>query len=217
MPATLVAEELEWGQKGGLPPAGGPADPGGEPGGPARGVPARAYFTGMSLGLAGIFMFFSALVSSYIVRKADAGWQAVPISPLLWANTVILLASSVTLERARGFLQRMDGRSFARWWGVTTALGLLFLGGQVIAWRQLVARGVYVSSNPASSFFYLLTGAHGLHLLGGVVALLYIAARNWSDATARTTQATAAEVAAVYWHFMDGLWVFLLLILWLGK
>jgi cytochrome c oxidase subunit 3 len=178
-------------------------------------VPARAYYTGMSLALAGILMFFMALVSSYIVRKADAGWQPVQLPPLLWLNTLALIASSITLERARTHLKNRDARLFARWWGATTLLGLLFLAGQVAGWAQMAAAGVFVASNPSSSFFYLLTGAHGLHLMGGVGALLYVALRGWPSA--KVSQDTAADVTGIYWHFMDGLWVFLLLILYLGR
>jgi cytochrome c oxidase subunit 3 len=92
---------------------------------------------------------------------------------------------------------------------------LLFLSGQVIAWRQLAAQGVFLASNPDSSFFYLLTGAHGVHLAGGILALLYVAFRRWQRS--RITQATAAALAGIYWHFMDGLWLFLLALLYLGR
>ena len=87
--------------------------------------------------------------------------------------------------------------------------------GQVVAWRELVAKGFYVSTNPASSFFYIFTAAHGVHLLGGVGALLYVLLRNF-DRT-NLTQSVAAEVTSHYWHFMDGLWLFLLALLYLGK
>jgi len=94
-------------------------------------------------------------------------------------------------------------------------LGLLFLLGQVVAWRQLLLQGIFVASNPGSSFFYVFTGLHGLHLLGGVGALLYVALRNFERA--KVSRAVAAEIVGHYWHFMDALWVFLLLLLYLGK
>ena len=86
------------------------------------------------------------------------------------------------------------------------------LSGQLLAWRQLEHAGVYLSSNPSSSFFYVFTAAHGVHLLGGLVALIAVAVRG----PRRLTRGTATEVAAVYWHFMDGLWVFLFLLLFLS-
>jgi cytochrome c oxidase subunit III len=94
-------------------------------------------------------------------------------------------------------------------------LGLAFVAGQVIAWRQLLSQGVYVASNPGSALFYMMTAAHAAHLLGGIVAL------GWLVSRARHLRTTgklglAAEVVAIYWHFMDGLWVFLMGLLLLG-
>lgn len=217
MPGTFVDDvETIHSDQGGTPP---PPPCGGEDddsGGGGRAVPRRAYFTGISLGLAAILMFFMALTSSYIVRKGLGGdWQPVELPRILWLNTLVLLASSATIEVARKRRAARLLAAFRQWWGITTALGALFLVGQVLAWRQLTAAGVYLKTNPASSFFYVLTAAHGLHLTGGVVALLYVALRSWQSS--RITQATAAELTSVYWHFMDGLWVFLFLLLYLGR
>jgi len=92
----------------------------------------------------------------------------------------------------------------------------VFLVGQYLAWRQLAAAGVYVATNPSSSFFYLLTGAHGAHLLGGVLALGYVATRAWLD-RAWLRRRAAVEATAIYWHSMDGLWIFVLLLLVVGR
>ena len=119
----------------------------------------------------------------------------------------------MTLELSRHRRVRDDEEGFRHWWGVTAILGLFFLAGQAIAWRQLAAAGVYLATNPSSSFFYVLTGAHALHLLGGIGALTVIMLRD----TRRLTRTTSIEVAAMYWHFMDGLWVFLFLLLLLGR
>jgi cytochrome c oxidase subunit 3 len=217
MPGTIT-EEVEIIDSGHgdrpPPPAGGDDD--GSSGGGAAAVPRRAYFTGISLGLGAILMFFMALTSSYIVRKGLGGdWQPVRLPAILWLNTLVLLASSATIEIARRRLANGARDEFRRWWALTTGLGIIFLVGQVQAWRQLAAAGVFLANNPASSFFYLLTAAHGLHLLGGIAALLYVVFRAWSRS--RITQDTAAELAAIYWHFMDGLWVFLFLLLHLGR
>jgi cytochrome c oxidase subunit 3 len=106
-------------------------------------------------------------------------------------------------------------RQFHRLWSVATALGILFLLGQLAAWRQFVLAGFYVATNQASSFFYIFTGLHGLHLLGGICALLYVSFRKFEKA--KVSRSLAAEVASHYWHFMDGLWLFLLALLYLGK
>ncbi|MGB8589930.1 MAG: cytochrome c oxidase subunit 3 [Candidatus Acidiferrales bacterium] len=199
--------------KDGPPPGGGGG--GGDGGGPGgSSIPQRAYVTGMTVGLGGILMFFMALVSAYVVRKgASDDWRKLDVPKILWLNTAILLLSSVTLHRARRFFKQGDKASFRHWWFVTTALGLLFLVGQVIAWRQLAKAGVFLATNPSSSFFYVFTAAHGLHLLGGILALLIVAVRSGK----RLTQDTATSIAAMYWHFMDALWVFLFLLLLLGR
>lgn len=216
MPGATVTGDIEIVHSGGGggsgkgPGAGGGG--GGEDGVPA--VPQRVYVTGMTIALGGILMFFMALTSAYIVRKGiSSDWRQLALPRVLWLNTAILLASSATIARARRQLSAADPAGFRYWWGVTTALGLLFLAGQLIAWRQLAAEGVYLASNPSSSFFYVLTAAHGAHLLGGIIALLAVMLR----ATKKLTRATAAEVVSIYWHFMDGLWVFLLLLLYLGR
>ena len=217
MPGT-VAEDIEIidaGHGGGTgTPAGGDDDSGSS--GPLHPVPRRAYFTALQLGLAAIVMFFMALASSYIVRKGLGNdWQRTPMPLVVWFNTVVLLISSVTIVVARKKLESGEREAFQSWWWVTTGLGMLFLAGQIIAWRQLAAAGMLLSTNPSSSFFYLLTAAHGAHLAGGIFALFYVTFRQWKRS--RISQATAAELTSIYWHFMDGLWVFLLVLLTLGR
>ncbi len=176
------------------------------------------YLTGLSFALAAILMFFMALASSYIVRKGTGtDWRPISVPPILYLNTAILLASSVTIEIARKKLAAggEDPVSFRNWWAITSALGALFLGGQIAAWNELAENGVFLATNPSSSFFYVLTASHGLHLLGGLLALLYVAARARQRFWRR--RAIAAEGTTIYWHFLDGLWVFLLLLLRFGR
>jgi cytochrome c oxidase subunit 3 len=193
----------------------GAGGPGGDGPGGSGSVPQRTYITGMTVGLGGILMFFMALVSAYIVRKdiPNSNWHPLAVPRILWLNTAVLIASSFTLSHARKLLKSNDQQGFRHWWSVTTILGVLFLVGQIIAWQQLRAAGLFLATNPSSSFFYVFTAAHGLHLLGGVLALTWILFRP----THRLTQGTATEVAAMYWHFMDGLWVFLFLLFLLGR
>ncbi len=169
------------------------------------------YYTGMLVGLAAIVMLFTAFTSAYVVRKGVSDdWRPTGTPAILWINTLVLVASSVTLERAR---RRFSQRShFGRWWSVTTLLGGCFLIGQVLAWRQLVGNGVYLNTNPSSSFFYLLTGTHAVHLLGGIIALMWVVWKLWGQYPAPISR-TAVGVTALYWHFMDGLWIYLFLLL----
>jgi len=214
----LVVEDIGGGGGGPSVPSGGGGDGDdgnkrrrpGEPPSPNR------YYTGIALGIVSILMFFMALASAFLVRRGTSGdWIPVHLPAVLWLNTLALVVSSFTLERARRSLSRLDLSGFHKLWMVTTALGALFLVGQLVAWRQLVAQGVFMASNPASSFFYIFTAAHGLHLLGGVGALLYVMVRKFENT--RIALPTAAEIASYYWHFMDGLWIFLLALLYLGK
>lgn len=214
----LIIEKSGGGGGGNQPPAGGDGggDGDGKPGRNTRQPSPNRYYTGIAIGIVSILMFFMALASAFLVRKGTSGdWVAVHIPPLLWFNTAVLLLSSATLEVARKRLAKEDSAGFKKFWLITTALGVLFLIGQVAAWRQLNGQGIYLATNPASSFFYIFTGAHALHLIGGVAALLYVAGRNFD--AAQVTRSVAAEVTSYYWHFMDALWLFLLALLYLGK
>ena len=214
----LVAADIGGGGGGPTPPPGGGDDGGDDKRrGPAPGTPSpNRYYTGIAVGIVSILMFFMALASAFLVRRGTSGdWIPVHLPAVLWLNTLALLTSSITLERARSALSRLDYSGFRNLWIVTTVLGVLFLIGQLAAWRQLVAQGVFMASNPASSFFYIFTAAHGLHILGGIGALLYVLVRKFDNT--RIALPTAAEVASYYWHFMDGLWIFLLALLYLGK
>ena len=176
----------------------------------------RRYATAIALAIISILMFFMAMVAAFIVLRATSGkWVTFHVPWILWLNTALLLFSSLTLETARKKLAASDNRGFRQLWFLTTGLGLLFVAGQLAAWRSLVDQGVYASSTLASGFFYVFTAAHALHLLGGICALFYVGFRNFDKGD--VTRALAAEVTSYYWHFMDALWVFLLLLLYFGR
>ncbi|HUC54095.1 MAG TPA: heme-copper oxidase subunit III [Candidatus Cybelea sp.] len=216
----IIAEDIGGGGGGPLPPPGGGDDgDGGDDDSHRRrnwSATPKRYSTAIAIGLVSILMFFMALASAFIVlRSGSSVWVTVHLPAVVWLNTAILLGSSFTLEAARRRLAIADVRGFRKFWMVTTVLGFLFVAGQLVAWRQLVAQGVYIASNQASSFFYIFTGAHAVHLLGGVCALVYVMGRKFRETN--ITRTMAAEVASYYWHFMDGLWIFLLAVLYLGK
>src|SRR2546427_6272749 len=138
-------------------------------------IPARTYRTGMLMGLAAIVMLFAAFTSAMVVRRGvSSDWVSTPLPRILYLNTLILLASSLTLELSRRSLRAGRGDRFSGGMYATLGLGLAFVAGQLTAWRELATRGVYLASNPSSSFFYLLTATHGVHLLGGMAALFYL-------------------------------------------
>jgi cytochrome c oxidase subunit 3 len=178
-------------------------------------VPQRTYVTGMTVALGGILMFFMALVSSFIVRKGmpNSGWRPLDVPRVLWFNTLILAASSFVIARASKSLRANQNEVFRRWWLAGAVLGVFFLVGQGIAWWQLIAKDILLWTNPSSSFFYVFTATHGVHLICGIIASLVIAFRS----PRRLSLDTATEVVSMYWHFMIGLWVFLFLLLLLGQ
>jgi cytochrome c oxidase subunit III len=196
---------------GGRPPV-EPSEFGGGGGGRPEGRQRRAAMTGILFLFAAIIMVFAAFTSAMVVRRGlGDDWQSLELPPILWANTAVLLASSVLVELARRALKSGRRPAFNGYWTAGTALGLLFLGGQMLAWRQLQSAGVYLATNPSSSFFYLLTVMHALHLAGGIVALLYI------DVQALLlrlgpSKRTAVDVSGLYWHFLGGLWLYLILL-----
>jgi cytochrome c oxidase subunit 3 len=158
-------------------------------------------------------MLFAAFTSAFIVRRGlSDDWISTPLPPVLWANTLVLLASSVMLELSRRSLKAGERTAFNWLWTGGTALGVVFLLGQAWAWRQLNDAGIYVASNPSSSFFFLLTAAHAIHLVGGVTALIYV------DLQAMRLRLgpgkrTAVDVSALFWHFLDAVWIYLLVLL----
>lgn len=160
-----------------------------------------------------VTMLFASVTSALMIRRAAGDWKPLFFPNLLWINTAILAASGVTLEVARRALHRLNSKTYRLWIMTTALLGIGFLCGQVMAWRQLAAHGIFLPTNPHSSFFYLFTGLHGLHLLGGIVALLLACRRAFQSDISVIAQAKSLKLTATYWHFMDALWIYLLFVL----
>ena len=227
------------GKRGDLPPVAGGGDGGRpDPGSPDYGARLRRARLGLAVALTPIMMLFVAFTSAYIVRQGlptfDPNtnavvhdWIPVRLPTLLFlVNTCVLLLSSVTIERARRQLARqvalepvqsIPGVSLGTerkfpWLALTIILGLCFLAGQWLAWSDLAARGFYVATGPSSSFVYLLTGAHAVHLLGGILTLL---AAGVSVVLNRplASRRIVVDVTAWYWHFMALLWIYILALL----
>ncbi|MGQ0551368.1 MAG: cytochrome c oxidase subunit 3 [Armatimonadota bacterium] len=197
----------------GAPGWGGPGSPGGGAT-PAR-PPVNPARIGVWLLVGAVGILFGAFTIAYLSRRHAADWSVGPIPLMLWINTAVLLMSSVAMEwtRASARWDSLDEVKTAL--ASTTALGIAFLVGQVIAWRQLVAAGIYMATNPHSAFFYLFTGTHALHLVGGVGGLIYALWKVRQSADAETA-ATIVGPVATYWHFVDGLWLYLFILLfWL--
>jgi len=177
--------------------------------------------TGIWVGLAAIAMTFAALTSALYVREGSgyADWTHIELPQILWFNTLALILGSITLERARhrvaAFMRNEEhDRSVPMFWlNATMALGLVFVVGQYLAWLRLRSEGLYLPTNPNSSFFYVLTGVHVIHVLGGLGGLSR-AMFKFRSATHPLRRSTM-DATSYYWHFMGVLWVYLMFILWL--
>jgi len=176
------------------------------------GTSRRASLLGLYLVLVSSSMVFLALLAAFIMRRVIAvDWLSMPKPRILWANTALLLASSVLLERARSALKGGSRIAFNWWWTAATVLGLLFLLGQALAWQQLKHAGLYMASNPSTSFFYMLTATHAVHVLGAIAAVGYVdlQALRFRLGPAKRT---AIDASAIFWHFLDGLWLCLMVL-----
>jgi cytochrome c oxidase subunit 3 len=197
------------------------------------------YRMGLGFALGGDLIFFVILATVFFAQQ-HAGhividdeylleWKPLAIPPILWINTAVLLLSSWTMEMARrSVFHDLDvmeewlgmGRPTSRralpWLIATIVLGGLFISGQLIAWNQLYAEGVYFGSNPSSHFFYLITGAHALHLAFGVAAVVAALAALWSSQRIEMRQ-IIVDTAAWYWHVMGILWICLFGLLLLSQ
>jgi cytochrome c oxidase subunit 3 len=174
--------------------------------------------TGIWVVLFAITMMFAAFSSALLVRKGSSlDWRTFTLPSVLYFNTLLLMASSVTLEvsrrRVAAFMRGRESQveSPARWLYITLFVGLLFVAGQYVAWSQLRAEGLYLATNPSSSFFYVLTVTHALHVLGGLGGLVHVIRGLNRSALRRST----LDAAARYWHFMGALWLYLLFLLWM--
>jgi len=170
------------------------------------------------VGIAAICMSFAALTSALIVRQgASSDWRHLTLPPVLFFSTLVILVSSGTLEVARRQVAAfMTGRatrveSSRRSLYLTLGLGLLFVASQYMAWLQLRSQGLYLATNPNSSFFYLFTAIHALHVLGGLAGLLRVIIKLNHSTLRRST----LDATAYYWHFMGVLWVYLFALLWM--
>jgi cytochrome c oxidase subunit III len=181
------------------------------PGTESSSMPAAKVGLGIFLGVVGCL--FALFTSAYFMRMGFSDWRALPVPPILWLNTGVLVLSSVALQCA--LIAARNGQMNMVRLGLVTA-GLTafgFLVGQWMAWRELEAGGFFLTANPANSFFYLITGMHGLHIIGGLAGLGRTTAKAWNrDATPQAIS-LGVELCAMYWHFLLFVWFALFVLL----
>ena len=211
MPTTLTPNKTD-----APPPGGGGFDNFGGGGDGGRGgggwsnertPPPEGYSLAIRLAIVGISVFFLALSSAYVFNSAMR--QPIAAPPILWFGASFILLSSLTAETARRALRRRLENRFRFWISATMLLGLCFLAAQLILWRRLQASGFYVNRNLRSGYAYIFTGLHGVHLIGGLIALGFMMLRERSKWTA-VRRRVSVDATVLYWHFMDGLWIYLL-------
>lgn len=172
-------------------------------------VPIEPARIGLGVFLAVVGSLFSLFISAYLMRVGTTEWWSTPLPRQLWLNTAVLILSSLALEWAGSEAQHGRGNTMRIAIFTAFALAVLFLAGQILAWRELTTDGYGLAGNPANSFFYVITGLHGLHIVGGLWAL------GRTMVTARSGPVTpgmrlGVELCAIYWHFMLVVWLILL-------
>lgn len=169
-----------------------------------------------------VLMTFGGLIGAYIISSTNGAleWKPFDLPPQVWVSTILILASSIAYTIAQKALNLENQEKSKNWLLATTVFGGMFIASQVLAWLELVRRGVYVQSNPYAGYFYILTGVHALHVIGGIVVLGYVVLRTWqktSDEAELAQRQTISNAVGWYWHFMDGLWIVLVILLGFWK
>lgn len=169
-----------------------------------------------------VVMTFGGLTGAYILISSNGvmEWRPFALPFQVWISTFLILTSSVTYKISQTALAADNQEKAKKWLLATGVFGGMFISSQILAWFELALHGVYVQSNPYAGFFYILTAVHALHVIGGITALGYLVLRTWQQTSSveeLEKRKEISDVIAWYWHFMDGLWIFLLLLLGFWK
>jgi len=164
------------------------------------------------VGIGSIVMMFAGLTSAYIVKRNQSGWVSYELPMAFWYSTIIILLSSLTIHlSAKCFKERLMGR-YRKWMAATMLLGVLFVILQFIGFKDFWQMGMTLQANVAFSFLYVIVGLHGVHVLGGVIALIVMSLKAFSKKT-RNYSIVPVDLICTYWHFVDLLWIYLLIFL----
>ncbi len=162
--------------------------------------------------LATVTMLFAAFTAAILISRSGSDWVPVQLPGIVWANALVILASSALLEMARRSLRVGEESLAPLWLGLAGMLGLIFLGGQLVTWSFLMEQGVFLPTSPHAAFFYMLSAVHGAHVLGGLGALAWTL-RNALSGAYSAYQYRGLSHAAIYWHYVGAIWIYLLVLL----
>lgn len=164
----------------------------------------------MWIAMASITMMFIGFTSAYVVKRSQANWLSFSLPNIFWVSTGIILLSSLTMHLALRQFKARNMSNYKMLITITAILGVAFAVCQVMGFSEMESHGLGLSKTVSASFIYVIVGVHILHVLGGVVALLILFFRAYRTRI-RTYSSVPIEVAATYWHFVDGLWLYLLI------
>ena len=164
------------------------------------------------VGLASIIMMFAGFTSAYIIKRNQANWVTFNLPVVFWYSTAIIIGSSITLWMAQKAFKSREMVNYRKLVVATLILGILFIVMQIIGFSQLWANGMTLKANVSFSFLYIIVGLHALHVLGGIIALVIMFAKAFS-ARVKNYDIVPVEVISTYWHFVDFLWIYLLIFL----
>lgn len=165
-----------------------------------------------------VLMTFGGLIGAYVVIATNnvLEWRPFALPTAVWVSTILIVISSITYHFAKSAVDASRQGDARKWFIATTVLGAMFISSQLIAWFALSNSGILVYGNPYAGFFYILTGVHAIHVLGGIVALGAVLLRSWNDALAAKEheyRRNLARSVGWYWHFMGILWLVLFVLL----
>ena len=164
------------------------------------------------VGIASIIMMFAGLTSAYIVKRNQPNWVTFDVPRIFWYSTAVIIISSIVLMQALKAFKQREIQRYRSLVIATLVLGVLFVIMQVIGFSELWAKGMTLQANVSFSFLYVIVGLHALHVLGGIIALLVLFLKAFSNKV-RNYDAVPVEVMSTYWHFVDFLWIYLFIFL----
>ena len=170
----------------------------------------------MWLFIASVVMVFASLTSAYIVRQAEGNWLYFDLPDLLYATSLVIILSSVSMQLAYWAAKKDKLERVKLYMAITSMLGVIFCIGQVLAWGDLVKNSVYLVGNPSGSFLYVLTGLHAAHLISAIVFVLIVLVAAFQKKV-HSSNLAQIEMCTTYWHFLGGLWLYLFVFLILNR